>query len=241
MKKSIKDQAIIEEVRTAYSLIQVGLGTLIQMKENAYTFHVPLFQISNGIERLLKCIILIDYYTSNNNYPNDKRFFKNHIPSIISGHELDGLFKSVISIYENTNLIKGFHDSESDYKYLTTNYIPKQLLVLLSAFATETRYRNLNVLLGANNKEYISPEDSMVELIKEIIKTDYKNLNENEYRLFDLAVREIFNAIVKMARFSSVFFVFGGYGFEGAKHIFKAWTFLKYAGDPILDLEKYKK
>jgi hypothetical protein len=211
------------------------------MKENAYHFHLPLFLISNGLERILKCIILINYNSIEGRYPNDKSFFKKTNTSLITGHELVALFDAVATIYKNSNKMIHMKDLDSDFRFISTHYLPKKVLLSLNEFSTETRYRSLNVMLGINDKKYISPEDSIIDLIEKIKNKEYSHLDSNEYRLFDLAVREIFVTMVKMVRFLSGFFVFGGYHFEGIRHIDQAWPFLKYSGDPKLDIDKYKK
>jgi hypothetical protein len=235
-----KNRAIEEEVRTGYALIKSGLVTLIEMKENAYHFHLPLFQISNGLERILKCIILINHYSVEGNYPNDKSFFKKESDSLLSGHELNSLFNAVVTIFENSKSHLLQLKFEKDFEYVINNYLPQSIFSLLSHFASETRYRNLNVLLGINNPQYESPEDSVISLLEEIKKKEFKHLNSKEYKLFDLAVRELFNSIVKITRLLSSFFLYGGYGFEGMRHLDQAWSFLKYSDEPILNLEKYK-
>ncbi len=237
-----KNLAIEEEVRTAYALIKVGMVNLMKMKENAYHFHLPLFEISNGLERLLKSILLMDYFADKGSYPNDKRFFKKRLSdTLMSGHELKVLLNEVLKIYQNSSTLKLARNIESDHQYLTTHYLPTKLLGLLSEFATETRYRNLNVLLGANGKNYVSPENSVIKLIDEIKEREFSHLPPEEYRHFELSIREVFNSLVRIMRFLSTYFMYGGYYSEGMRHMNQAWIFLKYSSEPVLDLEKYKR
>jgi hypothetical protein len=236
-----KELAINEEVRTAYTLINQGLIVLMEMKENANHFHLPLFLISNGLERLMKCILLFDYHSENKKYPNDKKYFKRVSEDrFMSGHELDILFDSIKKIYKKNAPFIISKDIKEDLRFINTNYLPNKLLKLLSQFATETRYHNLNLLLGAKNVTLKSPEIVFLNLLKEIQKNEFPELNSENYKIFDLCIREVFISIIKITRFLSAFFL-NSNEIKSLYFIKESWMFIKYNGDPKLDLDKYKK
>ena len=240
MSSDEKMKAILEEVRTAYCLIEAGLIHLNKMKENAYTFHLPLTELYNGIERLLKCIILIDYNFTHGKYPNDRNFFKRTGTRLISGHDLNNLFDSVFEIYKSDSSHSKMKGPVEDYDYIEKHYLPTKLIKLTAEFAVETRYRNLNVLLGSNGKNYKSPEEEVIKLIEHIIKIEFEDLNNDEYNLFDLAIREMFICYTKIIRFLSRFFIYSGQAFD-LNHISRAWGFIKLYGDPVLNISEYKR
>lgn len=183
----------------------------------------------------------MDYYGNNEAFPNDQRFFKKQVNEAISGHELNSMFVKVKEIFEQQDLIFG-EDCIKDYNHIETDFIALKLIDLLSEFATETRYKNLNILLGASNNNYNSPEDTFLLLIEKIKQEKLGHLSNEKHKLFELSIVEVIHSFTKITRFLSVYFVFGQMTKERLpRYLNEAYTFLQYIGSPELNLEQFKR
>jgi hypothetical protein len=123
---------------------------------NKGAFYGALFNLSIGLERLLKAIVIMDFMTKN----------KLRVPSKAQlkafGHDIVSLYDSciTISIQEAAQLpTRGSLEA-------TTN----EILNLLNDFAQTTRYHNLDALSSAQRGK--DPLTHWNEIIIEILKTD---------------------------------------------------------------------
>jgi hypothetical protein len=129
------------------------------------------FSLSIGFERLLKLIIVYEYYLSNNKLP-ENNYLKNF------GHNLTKLFDKSKLIADQLNVSKFYADVFDDE-------ICKEIIYFLSEFAVKTRYYNLDNL----NSEDISKEPLTVwnNKINSIInQRHYKNNDERVKKIKEL-------------------------------------------------------
>ena len=123
---------------------------------NKGAFYGALFNLSIGLERLLKAIVIMDFMTKN----------KLRVPSKAQlkafGHDIVSLYDSCITISnQEATKLPALGDFEA-----TTN----EILVLLNDFAQTTRYHNLDALSSAQQGK--DPLTHWNEIIIEILKTD---------------------------------------------------------------------
>ncbi|MBI2472441.1 MAG: hypothetical protein HYV59_14570 [Planctomycetes bacterium] len=95
-------------------------------------FYSALFNLSIGIERLLKAILIIDHMLQNNLSSPSKKQLKGY------GHRLIDLYNSVFGVANREGVAVADFDS--------LDSINQNILNLLSNFAQSTRYYNLDSL-----------------------------------------------------------------------------------------------
>lgn len=142
--------ALSNEVAFARSTLGVGV-TQIQ-----YANYVELgiywqsfTNLSVGLERLAKLVILLDYLHHHGNYP-DFQTLRNY------GHDLNKLYTISKQIVLNNNIKFDFIDNLDSEIHIN-------ILTILSNFAKGDRYANLDFLTGMNDKNPISDWSSKVD------------------------------------------------------------------------------
>jgi hypothetical protein len=134
---SIYDQDQVLLTREAsMSSMAIGIGlTHIRRYHFAHPgfFYGGLLSLVSGVERLAKLILLYDYRLDNNSYPTDK-FLKD------IGHKITDLITKAREI----NAKHGFGIDES----ILDDDIIERIIALLTNFAVQARYYNLDYLLG---------------------------------------------------------------------------------------------
>src|SRR6266496_1296135 len=103
---------------------------------NQGDFYVAFFQLSIGLERLMKLTLILDYLAANELQLPNTEFLTSY------QHDLTKLFRSIGAIEKRIaeqNLI-------SDV--LKQNTIESEILIFLDEFARKTRYSNLDTLTG---------------------------------------------------------------------------------------------
>src|SRR5882672_8116882 len=97
-------------------------------------YYTAFFQISIGLERLLKSIIIIEHIAAHGSAPNEKQLRRH-------GHDLLGLVREASR--EQTPA------ADMIREVLEPGSINALLISFLSRFALNSRYFNLNALVGA--------------------------------------------------------------------------------------------
>lgn len=121
-------------------------------------YYTSFFQISIGLERLLKLILISDHMLKNSYQPPNIKDIKNF------GHDL-------ISLYNKSKIIS----SESSYKFLLQelkdNSIRKNILIFMNSFAEATgRYHNISSISKASE---VDPLDQWKNIINQIACEDF--------------------------------------------------------------------
>lgn len=138
MKNSDQEfSLLIKEGYLASSSIGHGLTALRKAGTHAKgEYYQAFFQLSIGLERLMKLIIIQYYRGTNNAFPNNK-ILKSY------GHDLSNLYQTIVKWKINQKTI------------LHTEKISLKILEFLSEFAKTTRYYNLDTLTG--RQQYTDP------------------------------------------------------------------------------------
>lgn len=126
---------LINEGYLASSSINHGLtslrkATVAQKGE----FYLAFFNLSIGLERLMKLIIIQDFRAKNSHIP-DNKYIRSY------SHNLEKLFETCRVIGEEHTVI-----AKSDQ-------ISLEILKMLSDFSQSTRYYNLDYITGKNHAE----------------------------------------------------------------------------------------
>ncbi len=210
--------AIDSEFETAYSLLEKGLSEINNISDENDFYHLPLSLLAQGIERILKLILIFLYLSKNNVFPTTKE---------IKTHDLKKLQSDVFDFkkYNNSYLRKLIDDVKSDKTYC-------EILKTLSIFGDFGRYHNFNVIIG--NKKLINPKELWENLENKIIQQD-KDLQkiQNDMLkkpelcavLFQKLTKKIITHIKAAIKTYSLIFTLGDIGNEPKKFIFR---YLKY-------------
>jgi hypothetical protein len=161
---------MINEGYLASSSINHGLtslrkATLAQKGE----YYLAFFQLSIGLERLMKLIIIQDFRAKDNTFP-DNKYIRNF------SHNLKQLFEKCESIGIEHNVISKADD------------ISFKILLMLSNFSQTTRYYNLDFLTGRNTA--INPLEEWAE-----IQIFLKNLYYGDRNIVPVQIRQLFESL----------------------------------------------
>jgi len=128
------------EAYTASGLIGSGLTMLRKMDFSRETyFSQSLFSLSIGLERLMKLIIIYDYrYSNEGNFPSNE-YLKHQI-----GHNLTKLYSNIKCIAARFEKDRLFNEVDADP-------ICTKILSILTDFAMNSRYYNLDQLSQAKS------------------------------------------------------------------------------------------
>jgi hypothetical protein len=178
---------LTKETEIALNCIIKGFGSLQQIDEINIFYYAPFINLSNGFEKLVKCILC--YSVLNNDG------IISRIPFISSGqrgHDLIKLMDNLIIELNNHNYSSISTLTNSDMNFLINDNELKEIIKFLSDFSQGGRYYYLNIVLnGSSNTK--DPEDIWKKFEKEIIKKDsrlqqllvdgklnelYKNINQ---------------------------------------------------------------
>jgi len=139
-------QDILLSREASMSAMAVGQGlTSLRKYDFGQTgyFYSSLLQLTTGIERLLKIIIIYKHRLNHNRFPDNKEL-RNY------GHNLNELFSHSVEIAEEFECSKFI--IRSPEKLLCNN-----IIILLSDFAMQARYYNLDILTGRQHRNNIEP------------------------------------------------------------------------------------
>jgi 6-pyruvoyl-tetrahydropterin synthase len=155
--KDIEDpkiQAMFREVGICAHLIGVGMTTIRKADfVNAWRYGGSFFELTIGIERLCKIILIRKYQRENSDaFPNN-----NYIRSF--SHVIKNLVLEVTKNYDN--------------QYIGKNEIADQIIIFLSEFAKTNRYYNLDTITKNLPKEN-DPLYIWNEISEHIIQKHYK-------------------------------------------------------------------
>jgi hypothetical protein len=122
------------------SCLRTGLFALKKANlNNRGDFYVAFFQLSIGLERLMKIILLLDYMAINELRLPDNKWLRRYSHNLI---ELLNDVRTIMDRISASNLIGNVLQPQS---------LEYELLVFLDEFAQKARYANLDTLTGKQN------------------------------------------------------------------------------------------
>ena len=148
-----------------------GLRSLstANLNNNVGHFYTAFFQLSIGLERLMKLTLILDFMANNQLGLPDNKWLKEF------GHDLVSLAKSIKEIGQRNSDIGKLNN------ILEHQSIEFELLSFLSSFAKSVRYANLDALTGKQNVEnpLILWNQLVVKIYKNDLSPDKKQKFEN--------------------------------------------------------------
>ena len=147
----------------AQSCLCNGLTALRQanLGDGKGRFYSAFFELSIGLERVLKLVLILDHTARQQLQPPDTKTVKNY------GHKLSALFDSakIISTARGITALDDFPDSS----------LPMVMLRFLNDFAhTEGRYSNINQLTKQGRQASTDPIARWGEIASQIMQTHAK-------------------------------------------------------------------
>ncbi len=134
-----QELGLIEEVRIGFKFVKRGLREIDLILPGNDFYHPPMLFLATGIERILKCMICMEFKERTGFYPttNDKLWLKGK-----QGHNLIQLKDTVVKFCIPLN-----GAAKEDHRVLACDPMVNSFLRLLSDYGSDTRYYNLNALL----------------------------------------------------------------------------------------------
>lgn len=212
MSTSIEQEfAIIQEVDTSIKLIQTGLGAVQKLGGGNDFYHLPILLLANGLERLMKSIICLHKLETEGNFKKAQEQWRGGA----QGHDLNVLCDYIIDACFSSEYLE-LSAARQDHNYITSNELVSKVLKMLSEFGKDSRYFNLNVVLGRKNS-YRSPDTLWSELEMDIFhqESDYESLLTDPRRTNELHQRINKRIVVCVERIVRAFlrlFTLGGLG-----------------------------
>lgn len=236
MSDTLKNISIILEVETAIKLIENGLFEINRISGANDFYHPTFMYLANGIERLLKAMICMEFKERNSRYPNYEEAIGSKKPS--DGHNLTLLIKKTAKFCNHRITIE-------DSRLLNSDEEIELILSVLSEYGQKARYFNFDIIMGKNpsydpNAEWSKLETELMKsrnekYFWECIK-DSKRLDE----LYDQINNIITSKIELFVRALVRQFMFGNFSMESKTLVFQINPFLKIEDENIGN-EKYKK
>ncbi|WBG62201.1 hypothetical protein [Pseudomonas citronellolis] len=156
MKESNSYVLLEQEGHLISSCLSVGLTALRKAHVlNKGEFYIALFNLSVGLERLMKATVIVDCLVSTGNAPT-KAQLKNY------GHDIRGLYGACVAL--------GAKYGANIEPLGSLSVIDQNILQVLNDFAHTTRYHNLDGLSGA--AKYTDPLECWNAVLFRIIEKD---------------------------------------------------------------------
>lgn len=185
----VQASLLIKEGYIAYTSIGYGLSALrragIHMQGEYYQ---AFFQLSIGLERLMKLLIIQQFRATHSRFPSNKAMKE-------YGHNLIEIYKKI-------------YEFEANDKNKEDDTLSIKILEFLSEFAMSSRYYNLDSLTG--RQQTVNPLDQWSKIQDEIYDRHFRNrkttpkskmtdllidiMNENSYVVAYNEKNELFNS-----------------------------------------------
>lgn len=163
---SVEQQiALDNEIKNAYGLIRYGTNCLIDAADRIGFERISFLLLSSGFERLLKCTLFYHYFYV------EKRVLNNHDLRNY-GHNIQSLLNDLISCCFATEYRNSCEAAKSDFVFLTEDYLFKTFVKVISDYAIDGRYYELNVITNSQQKTR-----SIMELWNDVAKEAFYRSN----------------------------------------------------------------
>lgn len=133
-------------------------------------FYVAFFNYAIGLERLLKVLLLLDYWCRDRRFPSNTEL-KQHGGR--SGHDIEMLHTTVDGLFTRYGVERTKEFEPDD--------IDRELLRFLSDFAKSSRYFNLDTLAGtAKNADPLAAWEALLDDVYESDVPELKRVSNEE-------------------------------------------------------------
>lgn len=155
--------ALAREASLAAGLIGNGVTTLRKSNfSQAGLYYDAFFNLSIGLERCGKMVILLDHYFDNKKFMNDNKMKNKY------GHNLKKIHRKSLDIA---------HKYCTDENIFPQNDIHERIIQSLSIFAKSTRYYNLNSICSGVYEDDQDPVSNWWQNVCEFILLRHYNKN----------------------------------------------------------------
>ena len=223
MNETYRKMSILIELENSIKYLRCGLAELQKITPVNDFYEPPLLYLSSGLERLFKTILCLNFKEKNKLLPSQGEIWGRK-----QAHDIEFLKKEVekICVPVDRSFTKGNYDLITIDK--TINIICK----ILSEFAKRSRYFNLDIILGQQQKFNSREKWQEIETIilknhygeKEFYKRigNHKLLDEVYIKLSELIVSKLelfFRALVRQ-------FIFGNFSKDSKTYMITISSFL---------------
>ena len=118
----------------------MGLGELQKIDGTNDFYFLPFLLLSNGYERLMKCMLCFNHFNKHGIYPNQNN---------LKTHDLQKLKNRIIDECIIEEKAKRTDSGKKDFEFLKQDSDLAELLLMLSEFGKYSRYYNLDVVTAA--------------------------------------------------------------------------------------------
>lgn len=222
--------AILIELENSIKYLRCGLAELQKITPVNDFYEPPLLYLSSGLERLFKTILCLNFKEINNRLPK-----QDEIWSRKQGHDIEFLKKEVEKICVPVN--RSF--TVGDYDLITRDKNINLICKILSEFAKRSRYFNLDIIFGHEQKFNSREEWQEIETIilkryygeKEFYKRigNHELLDDVYLKLSELIVSELelfLRALVRQ-------FIFGNFSKDSKTYMITISSFFSINDNQI--------
>ena len=199
-----QDYHLVEEIKNAKKLTDVGLNEVKKLDFNNIFYHLPFLLLSSGFERVMKCLICLKYYDDHKSYP-DYNFLL--CCGGQKGHNLVTLKNKITNEYfiDDNEILR------KDMVYISSNDELNTLLSIISKFGEAARYYHLDKVTTKKKQsvdvdtlwedfqaKLIKKRPSLNNIVDDIYSTNLnKGLNDVIIELIEHFIDGLFRQIKK--------------------------------------------
>lgn len=143
MNETYRDISLVFEIGNSIEFIKRGLGEVQKITEVNDFYHPALQFLSSGFERLFKTMLCLSYKEKNDRLPTYKELLKGK-----NGHDIEYFKREVEKIC--IPITRPF--ASMDYDIITKDEVINIICKTLSEYGQKSRYFNLDVVLGKEQK-----------------------------------------------------------------------------------------
>jgi len=143
MNETYRNISLVFEIGNSIKFIERGLGEVQKITEVNDFYHPALQFLSSGFERLFKTMLCLSFKEKNDRLPTYKELLKGK-----NGHDIEYLKREVEKIC--IPITRPF--ASMDYDIITKDEVINIICKTLSEYGQKSRYFNLDVVLGKEQK-----------------------------------------------------------------------------------------
>lgn len=155
--------ALINEIQRAHDLVVHGLAALQAIGGANDFYDLPFLLLASGLERLCKCILIIDHLSKTGSLPPKKKI-KKYL------HALDDLIDDV----KSRSFVEEYLErpiAREDLDFLSNDRVLAQIVEYLRDFAQGGRYYDLDAILAEPQAD-MSPQEKWKKMELDVIMAD---------------------------------------------------------------------
>lgn len=209
MMDTQQNGAFIFETETAVNLTLDGIVTINRIDAEVVKFHTCLLLVSQGLERLMKLVIIVGEFEQNSDSPpqTDVAGFK---------HNLIKLADAVVSFAEQIDYQESRPASKEDMDFIRNDERLRKLLEILTDFGKRGRYYDLDTLLmNPKVSMRLDPATEFENFMDDIYRKNQGSQENISVPDYSMAKAEITEILQRFTRALCRMFIWGPLGATG--------------------------